>query len=128
MADASAEDVHRLPLCNILQEVLLCGLLLDDRCVQLTPELDVSDGLIKERLVQLPRHLKRSRTSSISPWIGRNVFSVCISRGVTLHFVGSNHLPMTLVSSSKNTCSSSSKTTTSLPGYSRSTRFCSAVI
>ncbi|KAG5442718.1 hypothetical protein CSKR_108025 [Clonorchis sinensis] len=82
----------------------------------------------QSELIQLPRYVKCSTTSSASPWIVSGVFSDCMSRSMTLHSVGAKCIPkdgMTLVSSSKNTCafSSSSKMRMMSSAYSRSTMF-----
>ncbi|KER34253.1 hypothetical protein T265_00102 [Opisthorchis viverrini] len=92
-----------------------------------------SSVTLQSELIQLPRYLKRSTTSSTSPWVVRGVFSDCTSASMTLHFVGAKCIPkdgMTLVSSSKNTCafSSSSNMRTMSSAYSRSTRFSSLAI
>ncbi|KAG5442879.1 hypothetical protein CSKR_105174 [Clonorchis sinensis] len=57
--------------------------------------------------MQLPRYVKRSTTSSTSPWIVSGTLNDCKSTSMALHFVGAKCIPkngMTLVSSSKNTC------------------------
>ncbi|KAG5442536.1 hypothetical protein CSKR_108731, partial [Clonorchis sinensis] len=84
----------------------------------------------QSELIQLPRYVKRSTTSSALLWIVSGVFSGCMSTCMTLHFLGAKCIPkdgMTLVSSSKNTCafSCSSKMRTMSSSYSRSTRFSS---
>ncbi|KER27514.1 hypothetical protein T265_05473 [Opisthorchis viverrini] len=66
-----------------------------------------SSGRRSLELTQLPRYVKRSTTSSTSPWIVSGVFSDYTSTSMTLHFVDAKCIRkdgMTLVSSSKNTC------------------------
>ncbi|KER27079.1 hypothetical protein T265_13858, partial [Opisthorchis viverrini] len=65
-----------------------------------------SSVTLQSELIQLPRYVKRSTTSSTSPWIVNGVFSDCTSTSMTLHFVGAKCIPkdgMTLVTSSKST-------------------------
>ncbi|KER31163.1 hypothetical protein T265_02492 [Opisthorchis viverrini] len=60
-----------------------------------------SSVTLHSELIQLPRYVKRSTTSSASPWIVSGVFSDCTSTSMTLHFVGAKCIPkdgMTLVS------------------------------
>ncbi|KAG5446084.1 hypothetical protein CSKR_103838 [Clonorchis sinensis] len=45
-----------------------------------------SSVTLQSELMQLPRYVKRSTTSSTSPWIVSGVFSDCMSRSMTLHF------------------------------------------
>ncbi|KAG5448504.1 hypothetical protein CSKR_101947 [Clonorchis sinensis] len=82
-----------------------------------------SSVTLQSELIQFPRYVKCSTTSSASPWIVSGVFSDCMSRSMTLHFLGAKCISkngMTLVSSPKNTCafSSSSKMRTISSAYS----------
>ncbi|KAG5450969.1 hypothetical protein CSKR_105278 [Clonorchis sinensis] len=47
-----------------------------------------SSVTLQSELIELPRYVKRSTTSSASPWIVSGVFSDWMSRSMTLHFVG----------------------------------------
>ncbi|KER28845.1 hypothetical protein T265_04387 [Opisthorchis viverrini] len=92
-----------------------------------------SSVTVQSKLIKPPIYIKRSTTSSASPWIVSGAFGNRTSTSTTLHFLDAKCTPkdgMTLVSSSKNTCtfSSSLKMRTMSSAYSRSTRSSSQTI